>query len=185
MTIAAWPSAQHHVPLPAESSNAQANSPGGVGEVKSQSRLTRITPEFADISLSSAIEQAFDVVHGTILGQEEVDSLQVPYRRVHLSVESSVRGRATDSITIVVPGTTGSRERVLVQGTPWFDDGEEVVLFLSSRKAERNFGILGLSNGVLRVSSAQNGDRVAVGRLATGQSIETFLFECAQVAQFR
>jgi hypothetical protein len=64
-----------------------------------------------------------------------------------------LKGQAGPSLTFRVPGGTVGRYRRVIIGAPSFTEGEEVVLFLTSRGPSVPYPF-GLSQGVYRVSRA-------------------------------
>jgi hypothetical protein len=72
---------------------------------------------------------------------------------VTVDIADALKGQAGPSLTFRVPGGTVGRYRRVIIGAPSFTEGEEVVLFLTSRGPSVPYPF-GLSQGVYRVSRA-------------------------------
>lgn len=112
------------------------------------------------------------IVLGTVDRVEPVRSLTNGrvQRRVVIATERVAKGTARDEISVVVPGGTLGRYRTVFTGSPEFVAGEQVVLFLA-RRADGEWRILGLSQGVFRVAGLAAGRVVIpppVVRIAAG-----------------
>jgi hypothetical protein len=106
--------------------------------------------EFTDMVTTSAF-----IVHGRVV---DVHSQPTADRRsiatlVTVDVADALKGQVGESITFRVPGGTVGRYRRIIVGAPSFTEGEEVVLFLTSRGPSVPYPF-GLSQGVYRVSRA-------------------------------
>lgn len=88
---------------------------------------------------------------------------------VTLEIEAVVKGTAGETIQFRVPGGQVGRYRRVFLGAPSFLPGQRVVVFLGRRGGEPLY-VLGLSQGVFRLTPAAGGWLVAPSALlATGE----------------
>ncbi|MGH9308473.1 MAG: hypothetical protein ACRD1U_03820 [Vicinamibacterales bacterium] len=111
-------------------------------------RATVIVPaEFREIVNGSDIIAYGRVIETTVQMSDDrkrVDTL------VTMQVGTYLKGGPGDTIVFRVPGGQVGRFRNVTVGAPQFAVGEEAVVFLHSRTADRPF-VFGLNQGVFRV----------------------------------
>lgn len=111
-------------------------------------RATVIVPaEFREIVNGSDIIAYGRVIETTVQmadDRKRVDTL------VTMQVGTYLKGGPGDAIVFRVPGGQVGRFRNVTVGAPQFVVGEEAVVFLNSRAADRPF-VFGLNQGVFRV----------------------------------
>ena len=101
------------------------------------------------------VDASIYIVHGSVV---DVRSEAIADRRsivtyVTVDVTQQLKGSPRESVTFLVPGgQAGHYERIVV-GAPRFEEGDEVVLFLTTRGPTIPY-VFGLSQGVYRVSRA-------------------------------
>jgi hypothetical protein len=101
------------------------------------------------------------IVHGRVVdvrSEPTQDRLMV-VTYVTLDVDNQLKGAGAESITFRVPGGQVGRYRRIIVGAPQFEDGDEVVVFLSARGPSIPY-LFGLSQGVYRVARTRDGDAV-------------------------
>jgi hypothetical protein len=76
---------------------------------------------------------------------------------VTLTAESYLKGRLGDTVQFRIPGGRLGRYRRVVVGAPEFRVGQQVIVFLGTEGPMVPF-LVGLSQGVYRVSRDQSGD---------------------------
>lgn len=100
-------------------------------------RITDVTAEWAD-------------------GRRRIDSY------VTVEVAATLKGRANETVTFLVPGGQIGRYRSVMVGAPVFAPGDEVVLFLNARGSAVPY-VFGLNQGVYRVRvDPRSGQRLVV-----------------------
>lgn len=92
---------------------------------------------------------------------------------VTVEVAATLKGRAGDEVTFVVPGGQMGRYRTIVIGAPVFAPGDEAVLFLNARAGPIPH-VFGLNQGVFRIRGTGRGQRMVVppALLARAESSE-------------
>jgi hypothetical protein len=80
---------------------------------------------------------------------------------VTVEVASTLKGRAGDEVTFVVPGGQMGRYRTIVIGAPVFAPGDEAVLFLNVGPGAVPH-VFGLNQGVFRIRADSRGQRMVV-----------------------
>jgi hypothetical protein len=109
------------------------------------------------------------IAHGRVV---RVEAQQGEGRRVERLVTVQVfeyfKGGWGNVVQVHVPGGTLGRYRTVMFGTPEFEEGDEVVLFLGARDEARPY-VLGLHQGVFRVVADEaTGQRMVVPPLVSG-----------------
>jgi hypothetical protein len=111
------------------------------------------------------------IVHGHVT---DVRSALVDGRRsvetfVTVAADEYLKGDLGEHITFMVPGGEVGRYRTVFIGAPAFTTGDEVVLFLRTRRAALPF-IVGLSQGAYRVvADRQTGRRMVTVPIVMGK----------------
>jgi hypothetical protein len=101
------------------------------------------------------------IVHGRVVdvrSEPTLDRLMV-VTYVTLDVDNQLKGGSAKSITFRVPGGQVGRYRRIIVGAPQFEEGDEVVVFLSARGPSIPY-LFGLSQGVYRVARTAEGGAV-------------------------
>jgi hypothetical protein len=101
------------------------------------------------------------IVHGRVV---DVRSALTSDRQdietfVTVAVLEHIKEDLGRAVTFRVPGGQVGRYRSVMVGAPWFDEDDEVVIFLSARGASIP-SVFGLSQGVYRVARASDGRMV-------------------------
>src|SRR5918994_1720218 len=86
-------------------------------------------------------------------GRRRIDSY------VTVEVASTLKGRAAETVTFLVPGGQIGRYRSVMIGAPVFSPGDEAVLFLNARGSAVPY-VFGLNQGVYRVRIDSRGQRM-------------------------
>jgi hypothetical protein len=133
---------------------------------------TVIVPaEFREIVAGSqliVVGRVVDVRAEWTDGRRRIDS------SVTVTVASTLKGRAGDTVTFLVPGGQIGRYRSVMIGAPVFAPGDEAVLFLNARR-DTVPSVFGLHQGVYRVRVDERSGRrmvVSPALLARGESPE-------------
>lgn len=98
------------------------------------------------------------IVHGRVIevrAQPTFDRSTIA-SYVTVQVAQHLKGQFGPTVTFRVPGGQVGRYRRIVVGAPHFDEGDEVIVFLSARGPSIPY-LFGLSQGVYRVARAADG----------------------------
>lgn len=157
------------VALTAPAAVRAADSPRITSAVK---RTTRVEVTIPRQSLDQYVRHATDIVRGRVTSQREVyRDRGIDYTVVSLAVDARIKGHANDVLEIKVAGTRNHpTHRTLVRAAPTFATGDEVLLFLDRHEPDAMPGILGLSQGVYRISD-DGGQRIVTGMHAGASSL--------------
>lgn len=121
-------------------------------------RATVLIPiEFRELVSSSPV-----ILRGRVVSAQPawVDGRRAIETIVTVEPSEYLRGDLGERLTFAVPGGQLGRYRTVFVGAPVFDEGDEVVLFLSASGAAQPH-IVGLSQGVFRiVTDARSGRRL-------------------------
>jgi hypothetical protein len=111
------------------------------------------------------------IVYGRVIDvrPEAGETSRTVYTVVTVQSATVLRGAETDTVTFRVPGGQIGRYRNVVVGAPQFNEGEEVVVFLTGGGASMAH-VFGFSQGVYRVRN-EDGRRVVIPPAITGSSV--------------
>jgi hypothetical protein len=126
--------------------------------------LLFLTPALAHATVllpadfTEMVTSARAIVHGRVV---DVRSEVTADRRdietfVTLAVGEYMKGDLGRAVTFKVPGGQVGRYRSVMIGAPQFEEGDEVIVFLSARGPSIPY-VFGLSQGVYRVARAADG----------------------------
>jgi hypothetical protein len=133
-------------------------------------RATVIVPiEFRELVTIAPV-----IVHGRVVDvrSDWVDGRRSVETFVTVEAEEYLKGDLGERLTIKVPGGQLGRYRTVFIGAPEFQDGDEVVLFLTGSAPSYPY-IIGLSQGAFRVvTDARSGRRMVTTPIVMGKGGE-------------
>ena len=117
-------------------------------------------------TLQMQAQVATSVVHARVLATEIFQAMEgLVATRIHLDVIETLKGDHRPRRAVAVAGGSDASGNTHVKGAPSISEGDEVVLFLWGNGKTAEDGIVGLSQGAVRIIEAES-SRVAVGSLA-------------------
>jgi len=133
-------------------------------------------------TLQTQAQVATSVVHGRVLATETFKAMKgLLATRIHLDVIETLKGDHRPRRAVAVVGGSDASGNTHVKGAPSISKGDEVVLFLWGNGKTAEDGILGLSQGAVRITESES-SRVAVGGLArASESAAAFLARVRQI----
>ena len=84
----------------------------------------------------------------------------LPHTVYEFTVDATLKGAAENTVTVYLPGGRHGEKRLSVAGMPSFEDGEQVVLFLTTPDSAGHAWPVGLSQGKFRIELGLGGPRV-------------------------
>lgn len=114
----------------------------------------------ARLSLDEMISQSTAIVRGRVTGSSAAVSGTIIYTNYSIQVTEQFKGSAQSLITVAVPGGVANNRRQTFPGSPEFKSGDEFVFFLWTGKSGKT-QIIGLTQGLFRLSANATGDAVA------------------------
>lgn len=120
--------------------------------------------ELVHVSSTIVHGRVTDVRAGWTEGRRAIET------SVTLDVTEYMKGSLGGTVTVRVPGGQIGRYRTIVVGAPAFHEGDEVVLFL--RSYDGALSIVGMSQGVFRVTADSSGHRVVTTPVVMGRSAD-------------
>jgi hypothetical protein len=132
--------------------------------------------EIASMPLRAYAYAATDVVYGTVaeIGPAYHELLG-DYTAMQVNVISSLKLQLPSSIQVALAACDTCSPRVIVPGSPTFQVGEQVALFVQGDPSVPAYGILGLDQGTYRVQTDGSGATHVYGLYASGEDVATFL----------
>lgn len=122
------------------------------------------------MDLPELVRKADRVVHARALDQRvywDASGTQI-HTDTTFEVVAEAKGRGPSRVTVSLLGGRIDPAEMLVEGTPTFSTGEEVVLFTSPRPDGKK-NLVGFSQGVLRLlDDPSTGAKMAAGMVPTG-----------------
>jgi hypothetical protein len=112
------------------------------------------------LSLDDMITQSTGIVRGKIAGSYAAAHGRLIYTYYAIQVSETLKGASQNSMVVAVPGGTANNLRQTVPGAPQLHAGDEFVFFLWTGKSGMT-QIIGLTQGLFKLSSAGSGDPVA------------------------
>ncbi len=104
------------------------------------------------LSLPDLARQADRIVHASCLSATAETSPTGIRTRYRFAVEETVKGSASATAELVLPGGTVNGRRCRIPGMPVFAPGDEVVLFITPAGQQVTGWPVGLGQGKFRVS---------------------------------
>ncbi|HLH19074.1 MAG TPA: hypothetical protein VKX45_17770 [Bryobacteraceae bacterium] len=117
------------------------------------------------LSMADMIARSTAIVRGKVTGSTAAFSGPVIYTHYTVQVTEALKGTASGTVDVVLPGGVAQNLRQSFAGTPTLDTGAEYVLFLYTGKSGLTT-IVGLTQGLFTLNSAAAGDPTAT-RTAT------------------
>ena len=114
------------------------------------------------LSLEQMVRGSHGIMLGRCVSQETYwnKSRTRIYTATRFAVTEDLKGGSGKSATVVTVGGTIDGMTLAVSGTPSFRDNEEVLLFLEAGKSG-NWILMGLSQGLFRITDDRRGARTA------------------------
>ena len=114
------------------------------------------------LSLEQMVRGSHGIMLGRCVSQETYwnKSRTRIYTATRFAVTEDLKGGSGKSATVVTVGGTIDGMTLAVSGTPSFRDNEEVLLFLEAGKSG-NWILMGLSQGLFRITDDRRGVRTA------------------------
>ena len=116
-----------------------------------------------NVSFDRQCEQAEIIVNASVSSvtsrRLESKSLKIIVSDVRFRIIEAVKGSASGSVTVTIPGGTIGNERLEVPGTPSFEQGDNWVLFLVDNGIG-SYRVVGFNQGCYRVLTDENGTKV-------------------------
>lgn len=122
------------------------------------------------MDLPEVVNRADRVVHAVVI--EERVYWDKSYRKIYtdttFEVLEDIKGQGSPRVTVTMLGGTLNGFNMLVEGTPIFRSGEEVILFTSPRPGGAK-NLVGFSQGLMRIhEDPETGLRMARSFMPTG-----------------
>ncbi|RKY63297.1 MAG: hypothetical protein DRQ02_12800 [Candidatus Latescibacterota bacterium] len=123
------------------------------------------------MTLSELVQKASLIVTGKVesIRSEWNDEHSMIFSYIVISPDSLLKGSASEGkITLRLLGGTVGKITTIVLGNPWFEEGEEVLLFLRPRTkkpSERFFIVVGSAQGKFHIETVR-GSKVATRDLS-------------------
>ncbi len=112
------------------------------------------------LSLDEMIGKSTAIVRGRVTGSTAAMRGTIIYTSYAIQVTERFKGLAQSFVTVAVPGGVANSRRQTFPGAPEFKAGDDFVFFLWTGKSGTT-QIIGLTQGLFRLSASATGDTVA------------------------
>jgi hypothetical protein len=119
------------------------------------------------LTLDDMIVKSTAIVRGKVANSYSAFSGRVIYTHYSVQVVETLKGAASASVDVAVPGGVANHLRQTFSGAPEFRPGDEFVFFLWTGKSGLT-QVIGLSQGLFSLGAGASGDPV-VTRAASGE----------------
>jgi hypothetical protein len=139
----------------------QAGEPG-----EGPSTLTRVYVTMLPLPFDAYVERAQLIAVAQLTPLRVVNHEGTVSTVYSAQIQDIWKGPVVTEVQVLVGGGRLGSHVVVVEGAPEFKPDESVVLFLKYLEESGTWGILGLSQGTLRVRQGSAGERTVEGRFA-------------------
>lgn len=112
------------------------------------------------LSLDEMISKSTAIVRGRVTGSSAAMRGAIIYTSYSIQVAEQLKGAAQSFVTVAVPGGVANNRRQTFAGAPELKAGDDFVFFLWTGKSGTT-QIIGLTQGLFRLSATTTGDAVA------------------------
>jgi hypothetical protein len=126
----------------------------------------------AKASFYDLVQKSTSIVRGRVTGSYSAAHGSLIYTYYKIQVLDRWKGLATAQVEVQIPGGTFNGQQQNIAGTPQFTEGAEYVFFLWMGPSGATH-LLGLSQGILDVSTNAAGESIVSGQAADAMVLDS------------
>lgn len=121
--------------------------------------ISLVATTLEQLSVDDMVRKSTSILRGKVVASAPMQRGNVIYTSYRFQVTERLKGEATQTVELAVPGGRFGQLRQTIPGAPQLDAGKEYVVFVWTGPSGTNH-ILGLSQGLFDVQRGSNGELV-------------------------